>query len=70
VDYLNDTQQVINVYQDKASYKSFGVRDEFHIGGQTLDVIQDSLEDLVHVYSLHAFDNMFSTRSGGRIHAI
>lgn len=70
VDYLNETQQVINVYRDEASYKSFGVRDEFCVGGQTLDVIQDSLEDLVRVYSLHAFDNMFSTRSGGRIHAI
>lgn len=45
--YLGDIQDVINIYEDDASFKTFGVRDEIRVGGQTLGDIQQNLPEKV-----------------------
>jgi hypothetical protein len=45
--YLWDTNRVMDIYKDEAATKSFGVRDEFRVGGQTLDMISEGLDGLV-----------------------
>jgi hypothetical protein len=49
-DYLWDTNRVMDIYQNDASTKSFGVRDEFRVGGQTLDTLGTEMDSLVSAY--------------------
>jgi hypothetical protein len=51
--YLWDTNRIMDIYQHEASAKSFGVRDEFRVGGQTLDTLSSVLDDLVCLNTLH-----------------
>jgi hypothetical protein len=53
--FHQELADVRNVYQNKANSTSYGVRDEFRIGGQALEAMMDCVDDMV---SDARFDNL------------
>jgi len=45
--FLAEINEVLKIYENKASFKSYGVRDEFRVLSSTLNVIGDCLASLV-----------------------
>jgi hypothetical protein len=45
--YLNQMNRIQDIFQKHAPKKSYGVRDEFRVGGATFDEISRSIESLV-----------------------
>jgi hypothetical protein len=52
--FHQELDDVRNVYQNKANSISYGVRDEFRIGGQALEAMMECVDDMV---SDARFDN-------------
>jgi len=53
--FHQELDDVRNVYQNKANRTSYGVRDEFRIGGKALEAMMDCVDDMV---SDTRFDNL------------
>jgi hypothetical protein len=51
-DYLWNAEQVASIYTVDAANKSFGVRDEFRMGGRAMSHILDHLDDQVCLISI------------------
>jgi len=58
-DYLWNAEQIVNIYTVDAANKTFGVRDEFRMGGRAISHILDHLDDQVHFIFIFIFIFLF-----------
>jgi hypothetical protein len=52
--FHREVEEVRNVYQHKANGNSYGVRDEFRIGGQAIQYMMDCVDDMVRDMDLNS----------------